>query len=137
MKTVLMFIAAFFITTAVSAQEKDLGQMLNEIADGIKSEAFTSDFAENKADWAEEASVLDPDDMTAVTDQVGSLVNGLKGSAFQKGAHKKLLGQLGDVSNLSDVGGLLTSLVNGLDPSMLTGALAADKAGLLQGLAAL
>lgn len=137
MKTVLMFIAAFFITTAVSAQEQDLGQMLNEIADGIKPEAFTSEFAENKADWAEEVSTLDPDDMTAVTDQVGSLVNGLKGTAFQNGAHKKLLGKLGDLGNLSDVGGLLTKLVNGLDPSMLTGALAADKAELLQGLAAL
>jgi hypothetical protein len=134
MKTLKIFLAVL-IMAPITAHAQDLSNMLTEIADGIKPEAFTQEFADNKADWTQAASTLDADDMTAVNDQVGSLVKGLKGSAFQKGAHKDILKQLGGLGNMSDVGGLLTSLVNGLDPSMLTGALAGDKASVLQGLA--
>lgn len=138
MKTVLLIIVSFFLVAAVAeVQAQDLGKMLTDIVDGIKPEAFTKDFIDNKANWSDALGTLDTNDMTSVTDQVGGLVKGLKGSAFQKGAHKELLGQLGNLGNMSDVGGLLTSLVNGLDPSMLTGALAGDKTSLLQGLAEL
>ena len=109
--------------------------MLSDIADGIKPEAFTKDFSENKADWSEALGNMDTNDMSAVSGQVGSLLKGLKGSAFQKGAHTKLLGQLAQMGSLSDVGNLLTGLVNGLKPSMLTGALANNKASVLEGLA--
>ncbi len=138
MKTVKIFIALLLFAPAmVQAQDQDLSKMLTEIADGIKPEAFTDDFADNKAEWTESANNLDTSDMSAVSQQVGSLVKGLKGKAFKKGAHKKLLGSLAKMGDLSDVGSLLTNLVNGLDPSMLTGALAGDKSSLLKGLAGL
>lgn len=136
MKTVLTFIATlFFISAVAEVQAQDLSSMLDEIVDGIKPEAFTEDFLENKDEWTDATSSLDANDLTAVSDQVGGLLNGLKGSAFTKGVHKKLLGELANLGSLSDVGGLLTNLVNGLDPSMLTGALAADKTSILKGLA--
>ena len=134
MKNVLMSIAVLVFGVS-AAQAQDLSTMLSEIADGIKPEAYTEDFAEYKMDWTDALGTLDTDDLTAVTDHVGSLVKGLKGSAFQKGAHKELLKQVDNLGSMSEVGSLLTSLVNGLEPSMLTGALANDKASVLQGLA--
>jgi hypothetical protein len=138
MKTVLTFIAVFFLSAAVAEiQAQDLTKMLTDISEGISPDAFTKGFAKDQAGWSDALKTMDPTDMTAVTDQVGSLVKGLKPGAFKKGAHKELLGQLTNLGSMSDVGGLLTSLVNGLDPSMLTGALAGDKSALLKGLAGL
>lgn len=134
MRTIKFFLALLFMAP-IAVQAQDLSTMLTEIADGIKPEAYTENFAKNKADWTQMANTLDPNDMAAVNNQVSGLVKGLKGSAFQEGAHKQILKQLGSLGNMSDVGGLLTSLVNGLDPSMLTGALAGDKSSVLQGLA--
>ena len=138
MKTVLTFIAVFFLTASVAeVQAQDLTKMLTDISEGISPDAFTKGFAKDQAGWSDALKTMDPTDMTAVTDQVGSLVKGIKPGAFKKGAHKELLGQLTNLGSMSDVGGLLTSLVNGLDPSMLTGALAGDKTALLKGLAGL
>lgn len=129
-----LLIALFLLAAATESQAQDLGNMLTQIADGIKPEAFSGKFNKDKDEWKEKAASLDPSDMSAVTDQVGGLLKGLKSSALSKGVKKSLMKQLLSAGSLSDVGGLLSSLVKGLKPSMLTGALASNKGMLTKGL---
>lgn len=135
MRKLMGFVIVLFLATSVvEVQAQDLGSMLSQISDGIKPEAFSGKFNKNKDDWKEKAASLDPSNMSAVTEQVGGLLKGLKGSALSKGLKKDLLGKLASVGSLSDVGNLLSSLVKGIDPSMLTGALANNKDMITKGL---
>ena len=89
MKTVLTFIAVFFLAASTAeVQAQDLTKMLTDITEGISPDAFTKKFAKGQADWSDALKTMDPTDLTAVTDQVGGLVKGLKPGAFAKGAHK-------------------------------------------------
>ena len=70
---------------------------------------------------------MDASNLSAVTDQVGGLPKGLKGSALAGVAKKELLQSLLSAGSLSDIGSMLSSLVKGLDPSMLTDSFASNR----------
>lgn len=128
MKTMISVIVFLFLVAPVAeAQMQDVGNMLTQIADGIKPEAFSKKFNKNKDDWKDKVSSMDASDLSSVTSQVGGLLKGLKGSALAGVAKQELLKSLASVSSLSDVGGVLSSLVKGLDPSMLTDAFASNR----------
>jgi hypothetical protein len=128
MKTMISVIVFLFLVAPVAeAQMQDLGNVLTQIADGIKPEAFSGKFNKNKDEWKDKVSSMDASDLSSVTSQVGGLLKGLKGSALAGVGKKDLLKQLTNVSSISDVGGLLSSLVKGLDPSMLTDAFASSR----------
>ena len=120
---IMLFLASS--TLIVNAQ--DLGGLLTQIVDGIKPEAFTKKFNKNIDEWKQQAASLDATDLEGVSKHVGDLINGVKGSALTEGVKPELLKNLGSISKLSDVGKLLDSFISGLDPSMLTGALASNK----------
>ncbi|MEK6481063.1 hypothetical protein WJR50_26205 [Catalinimonas sp. 4WD22] len=135
MKTALTLLMTLFLLTSLTGvQAQDLGSMLTQIADGIKPEAFSGKFNKNKDEWKERAASLYPSDLSAVSDQVGGLLKGLKGNALAKGVKKDLLNGLANIGSLFDVGKLLSSLVKGINPSMLTGIFANNKDLLTRGL---
>ncbi len=151
MKTTLSFIVMLFLASPflkaqdvptevpseakdMAAQTQDLGEMINQVAEGIKPEAFTDEFTENKEEWIEEASSLDQSDMSAVSEQLTGLVNGLKDEAFTAGTKDNLMSSLSNLGSVSDVGNVLTSMVRGLNPSMITDAFANNKDTLMKGL---
>ncbi|MEM9675041.1 MAG: hypothetical protein ACFB15_19205 [Cyclobacteriaceae bacterium] len=128
MKTMLSVIICLFVMASVAqAQMEDVSNVLTQIADGIKPEAFNGKFNKNKDEWKDKVAAMDVSDLSAVTGQVGGLLKGLKGSSLAGVAKKELLKSLANVSSLSDIGGLLSSLVKGLDPSMLTEAFASNR----------
>jgi len=128
MKTTLSVIVVLFLFSfSAQAQMQDLSNVLTQIADGVKPEAFSGKFNKNKDEWKEQVASMDASDLSAVTSQVGGLLKGLKGSALAGVAKKELLKGLANVNSLSDIGGLLSSLVKGLDPSMLTEAFASNR----------
>lgn len=117
---VLFVVLAVF---SVKLQAQDLGSMMGELAEGIKPEAFINSF--DKEDWMDEAANLSSDDMASAGKQLSGLVKGLKPSAFSgndMGMQKDLLSGLADLKDPSKLVDSIKSLVNGLDPSMLTSA---------------
>lgn len=126
-----VIVVLFLVSFSAEAQMQDLGSVLTQIADGVKPEAFKGKFNKNKDDWKEKVASMDASDLSAVTNQVGGLLKGLKGSALAGVNKKDLLKNLGSIGSLSDVGGLLSSLVKGLDPSMLTDAFASNRDSLM------
>jgi hypothetical protein len=119
------------------AQAQDFGGMLTSIANGIKPEAFKGGWSKMKDKWLADAATLDPTNLKGSGDQIAGLVKNLKGSAFSpdaKGLQKDLLGNLANLSSPGKLGETLSSLVSGLDPSMLTSDFLSKKDGILSGL---
>ncbi|MEM8965068.1 MAG: hypothetical protein AAGE93_01520 [Bacteroidota bacterium] len=128
MKAVFSVIIFLFLVAPVAeAQMQNISSALTQIADGIKPEAFKGKFNKNKEEWKEEVASMDASNLSAVTDQVGGLLKGLKGSALAGVAKKELLQSLLSAGSLSDIGSMLSSLVKGLDPSMLTDSFASNR----------
>ena len=136
MKTVIVFFAGMFLLAASfsSVQGQDIGNLLTSVADGIKPEAFKGGWEKASGDWKDKVANLDPSNLENVTGLVGTLMGSLKGSAFLDGAKKEIMKQLGNVSSVADLKGLFTSLVSGLNPSMLTDEFLSKKDMLMQGL---
>ena len=134
MKTTFSLLFVIFLATAMHLQAQDVSNVLTQVSEGIKPEAFTKKFLKNKEAWMDQVASTASSNLPTVTKQVGSLVKGLKGSALEKGVKKELVKQLGSISNLSDVSGILNALVNGLNPAMLTEAFASNKDNLIKGL---
>ena len=136
MKTVIVFFAGMFLLAASfsSVQGQDIGNLLTSVADGIKPEAFKGGWEKASGDWKDKVANLDPSNLENVTGLVGTLMGSLKGSAFLDGAKKEIMKQLGNVSSVADLKGLFTSLISGLNPSMLTDEFLSKKDMLMQGL---
>ena len=136
MKTTIVFFASLFIIafsyTSIKAQ--DVGNILASVADGIKPEAFKGGWEKASGDWKDKVANLDASKTEDVTSAVSSLLGNLKGSAFLDGAKKGIMKQLGDVSNMGDIKGLFSSLISGLNPSMLKPEFLSKKDSLMQGL---
>ena len=135
MKTSFTFLLLTFLAVSLNyVQAQDVSKMLTQVTEGIKPEAFKKKFLKNKEDWTNQVSSATASNLPGVTKQVGSLVKGLKGSAFAAGAKKELIKKLGSINNLSDIGSLLSSLVKGISPAMLTDSFASNKDTLMKGL---
>ena len=135
MKTSFSFILVIFLTASLNqVQAQDFSNILTQVTEGIKPEAFTKKFLKNKDEWKDKVASTASSNLPAVTKQVGSLVKGLKKSTLAKGVKKELLKKLGNISNLSEVGSLVSSLVKGISPAMLTDSFASNKDTLLNGL---
>ena len=128
-------IALVLILGYCSAQTQDLGSMLTSIANGIKPEAFKSGWAKNKDKMAEGCrESLTANDLQKSGKQVGDLVKNLKDEAFSadaKDLKKELLANLTNLDSVSKLGETLSSLVSGLDPSMLTSDFLSKKESIL------
>ena len=135
MKTVLTLITAVLISIPFAdVQAQNLGQMLTEIADGLKPGAFTDDFAQNKDSWHQQTQSLGAEDLDTSKEQVNGLVSGLNDEALDPGISEQLLSSLASAGNISDVGDVLGSLITGLNPSYMTQGLIGNKDAMLKGL---
>lgn len=136
MKTMIAFFVGMFLFVASysALQAQDLGNLLASVADGIKPEAFKGSWDKMSGEWKEKVANLDPSNLESVTESVSALVGSLKNSAFIEGAKKNLMSELGNVSSMADVKGLVTSLISGLNPSMLTEEFLSKKDSLMKGL---
>jgi hypothetical protein len=135
MKTAITLITVFILASFSSLQANDLSKVLSKVADGIKPEAFTDQFKESKDDWSKQTKSLDASDMEASKSQVSSLINGLNSDALDSGTKESLLGTLDGAANVSDIGNVLSTLLDNMDPSFLTKGLASSKDTLFKGLA--
>ena len=129
---VLVLILGFY-----HAQSQDLGSMLTSIANGIKPEGFKNGWAKSKDKWLKETAGLSATDLQKSGKQVGDLVKNLKDEAFSddaKGLKKDLLANLTNLTSVSKLGETLSSLVSGLNPSMLTSDFLSKKDSIVGGL---
>jgi hypothetical protein len=136
MKTVIAFFAGMFLLAVSysSVEAQDVGNILASVADGIKPEAFKGNWDKVSGDWKDQVANLDPSNLENVTGSIGTLMGSLKDNAFMDGAKKEIMKQLSNVGSLGDLKGLLTSLISGLNPSMLKPEFLAKKDTLMQGL---
>jgi hypothetical protein len=133
--TIVLFASLFIIALSYSSiKAQDVGSILASVADGIKPEAFKGGWEKASGDWKDKVSNLDPSNIEDVTGSVSTLLGNLKGSAFLDGAKKEIMKQLGNVSSMGDIKGLFSSLISGLDPSMLKPEFLSKKDALMQGL---
>jgi hypothetical protein len=134
MKKMLKLAVVMFLSLAtlnLSAQDMGMSDILTQVADGIKPEAFKGKFNKNSADWKDQVSKLGADDIDGAKAQLGSLLGGLKGKAFSGVSKASLLTQLAGINGKEGIGSLLSSLLGGLDPSMLTDGLLKNKDSLM------
>jgi hypothetical protein len=136
MKTMIVFFASMFLITVsyTSVKSQDVGNILASVADGIKPEAFKGGWEKESGEWKDKVANLDPSKIENVTGSVSTLLGNLKGSAFLDGAKKEIMKQLGNVSSMGDIKGLFSSLLSGLNPSMLKPEFLSKKDTLMQGL---
>jgi hypothetical protein len=135
MKTTLTLLLMSFLFLGFSSNAKAQGikEAIAKIADGIKPEAFKGKWAKTSDEWKNKLMQLDETDTAGLTSSITTLAKNLKGNAFGPGAKKELMTSLmggGD----KNIGALLTSLVTGLKPEMLTDNLLDQKEKLLDGL---
>jgi hypothetical protein len=125
----LLFIALIFIAPLLQAQEDemDLGSIMNSVADGIKPEAYKGKFADDLSDWKEASKGIDGLDAGIFRSQLGGLIGGLKGKAFDGISKGDLLKQLAGVNGLAGMKDVLGSLISGLNPDMLMDAFKGNK----------
>jgi hypothetical protein len=130
MKYLMMLVFCLFAgSVTVNAQDMGLGNILGEIQEGIKPEAFKGSF--DASEWKDGLKNLDPSNLDSAKESVGGLLKGLKGKAFD-GANK--MDMIKSLAGLNDMGGikdLLSKLVGGLNPAMLTDAFKGNKDKLL------
>ena len=138
MKTPFTLTIAFVLILGLQhSQAQTLGSMLTSIANGIKPEAFKSGWAKNKDRWLKDSESLTTSDLQRSGKQVEDLVKNLKDEAFiadAKGLKKELLETLTNLDSVSKLGETLSSLVSGLDPSMLTSDFLSKKESIVGGL---
>jgi len=136
MKTMITFFVGMFLFVASysALQAQDIGNVLASVADGIKPEAFKGNWDKMSGDWKDKVTNLDPSNLENVTGLVSTLMGSLKSSAFLDGAKKEITKQLGNVGSVGDLKGLFTSLISGLNPSMLKPEFLSKKDALMQGL---
>lgn len=135
----LFFIALIFFTPLVHAQDADMsmGSILNTVADGIKPEAFKGKFADDLDNWKDASKGIDGLDVSSFKSQLGGLIGGLKGKAFDGISKGGLLKQLAGVNGKAGMKDLLGSLISGLNPEMLTDAFKGNKDSILGALSKL
>lgn len=143
---ILIVAAIFFSAEQISAQDTrdieaaaatagdkvDASTAILQVANGIKPEAFKNGF--DMTDWKAKLPELDMNDFSGMKSSLTSLLGGLKGSSFAKGAKSEVLKKLSGLNGNADIAGLLGSLVNGLKPEMLTKEFATQKDDFLEGL---
>ena len=130
-----LLVALILLLPAAELQSKDLGNMLGQIADGLKPEAFTDEFKADMEAWVKHSSALASNDLTQSKEQVAALINGLNNDAIDSGTKEQLKGILASASNISDVADVLSTLIEGIDPLLMTSTLASDMDSMLEGLA--
>lgn len=101
MKTALtLFLAIFLFTGVRTAIAQAAKEILSQVADGIKPEAFTAKFNKNKSKWTDAVSSLDPGDVSGMKKQLGKLVGGLSPDALEGLSKSDLLGQVKNLTNI-------------------------------------
>jgi hypothetical protein len=125
----LLFISLIFLAPLIQAQEDEmsLGSIMNSVADGIKPEAYKGKFADDLGNWKEASKGIDGLDAGSFKSQLGGLSGGLTGKAFDGVSKGALLKQLAGVNGLAGMKDLLSSLISGLNPEMLTDAFKGNK----------
>lgn len=128
MRLLVLFLALSFIVPNTSwSADLGLGDIINQVTDGIKPEAFKGKFAGDMDSWKETTSALGVDDVDAAKAQLGGLLGGLKGSAFSSGAKSQLMTKLAGINGIDGIKDFLGSMLSGLNPAMLTDKLLGNK----------
>jgi len=129
----LFLIALICMAPVIQAQdsEQNLGSIINSMAEGIKPEAYKGKFTDDLENWKESSRGIGGLDVKNFKNQLGGLINGLKGKAFDGVSRGDLLKQLAGVNGKAGMKDLLNSVVSGLDPEMLTDDFKENKESLL------
>lgn len=138
MRLIICIIFVFVGSLAFShPEETDLGSIVNQVADGIKPEAFKGKFSKGIDDWKNANAGLGGLEVKDFKGQLGALVGGLKGKAFEGVSKGGLLTQLTGVNGKSGMKDFLNSFISGLNPEMLTDAFKGNKDKILNSLSEL
>lgn len=110
----------------------DISAAISEVANGINPDAFNRNF--DMTEWQAKLPELNLDDVSGIKKSLNSLIDGLKSSAFIKGAKAGVVRNLIGMNGKADIPKVLTSLLNGLKPDMLTKEFAVNKDDFLEAL---
>ncbi len=130
---VLLCLLLLFSTSFAQAQKEtaNLGSVMNAVADGIHPDALKGKFSKDFEKWKEASKGIDGLDVKSFKDQMGGLIGGLKGKAFDGVSKGDLLRDLVGVNGLAGMKEMLSSLISGLDPEMLTDSFKENKDSIL------
>lgn len=96
----------------------DVSSAISEVAKGINPDAFKRRF--DISEWNTKLSGLETSNISGLKGNLNSLVGGLKGSSFEKGAKSEIFKKLVGINGKADISEMLESLVKGLKPKALT-----------------
>lgn len=114
-----LFFLFIFPLSQAQSETANLGAIINSIADGIHPDAFKGKFSDDMENWKNASKGIDGLDVRSFKDQLGALIGGLKGKAFDETSRGELLTELTGVNGLAGMKEVLNSLVSGLDPDLL------------------
>jgi len=130
---VLLCSFLLFLTPFIQAQTEtaNLGSVMNSIAEGIHPDALKGKFSKEFDNWKEASKGIDGLDVNSFKNQMGGLIGGLKGKAFDSVSKGDLMRDLAGVNGLAGMKEVLNALVSGIDPEMLTDSFKENKDGIL------